>query len=132
VFVSDVVRGRVKLASDVTPHRLIYNGVDQRVFNLGTTPRVEIRRRLELPVHQKIVLFVGRFVEKKGLHNLPSLLEASPSVQWVFIGRGSLDPRRWRAANVRVYDQMQPDKLADFYRAADLLVLPSVGEGLPL
>jgi glycosyltransferase involved in cell wall biosynthesis len=132
VFVSDVVRRSTRLASGARSLHLIYNGVDKDVFNLGPRQREEIRRRLGLSLHQKIVLFVGRFVEKKGLHKLLPLVEATPSVEWLFVGRGSLNPRKWRAANVRVFDQMEPEKLADFYRAADLLVLPSVGEGLPL
>jgi glycosyltransferase involved in cell wall biosynthesis len=132
VFTSDVVRRSMKLPSDFRFSRLIYTGVDKNVFNLGAAGRGEIRRRLGLSSHQKIVLFVGRFVEKKGLHKLRPLVEAIRSVQWLFVGRGCLDPRKWQASNVRVFDQMQSDKLADFYRAADLLVLPSVGEGLPL
>jgi glycosyltransferase involved in cell wall biosynthesis len=122
----------MKLPSDFRFSRLIYTGVDKNVFNLGAAGRGEIRCRLGLSSHQKIVLFVGRFVEKKGLHKLRPLVEAIRSVQWLFVGRGCLDPRKWQASNVRVFDQMQSDKLADFYRAADLLVLPSVGEGLPL
>ena len=49
VFVSDVVRRTLKLASNVRSRRLIYNGVDKGVFNLGTTQRAEIRRRFALP-----------------------------------------------------------------------------------
>lgn len=39
------------------PAKLIYNGVDQRVFRPGS--KVEARRRLELPKDKKIVLFLA-------------------------------------------------------------------------
>ena len=55
-----------------------------------------------------------------------------PDVTWVFAGWGPLSPRRWNAPNVHVFDGRRGPTLAPLYRAADLLVLPSIGEGLPL
>lgn len=129
IFISDVVRRQMAGSHD---YRTIYNGVDPQIFHPGPESRTEIRRRLELSEREKIILFVGRFVEKKGLHALRHAVGAVPSVQWVFIGRGPVDPRNWGASNLTVHDHKTSKDLADFYRAADLLVLPSVGEGLPL
>lgn len=77
-------------------------------------------------------LFVGRFVEKKGLHLLRAMVGRFSDVLWVFAGHGPLDPDDWKAANVRVLRGRSGQSLAAVYRAADLLVLPSVGEGFPL
>jgi glycosyltransferase involved in cell wall biosynthesis len=79
-----------------------------------------------------VFLFVGRFVEKKGLPVLRRLAERIPDVTWLFAGWGSLDPRQWNLPNVRVFSSLTWDVLKTVYHAADLLVLPSVGEGLPL
>ena len=94
--------------------------------------RSATRIGLGLDNKEKVALFVGRFVEKKGLHKLRALVARRPDVTWVFIGRGPLAPTKWQVPNVRVYGQMSASKLAEWYRAADLLVLPSVGEGFPL
>lgn len=77
-------------------------------------------------------LFVGRFVEKKGLALLSRIVAATPGIEWLFAGEGPLHPSFWNAPNVRVFEGWRRERLAQLYRAADLLVLPSRGEGFPL
>ena len=113
---------------------LIFNGVDTRVFyppaNLDEVAAA--RRQLGLPDKGPIVLFVGRFVEKKGLAVLERLARARPDLTFAFAGWGPLDPRAWSLPNVRVFDGLAGPTLATLYRAGDTLVLPSTGEGFPL
>ena len=78
------------------------------------------------------MLFVGRFVEKKGLPLLHDLAAAFPQIEWIFAGWGGLDPTTWKLPNVTCIGAIDHRRLVDFYQAADLLVLPSVGEGFPL
>jgi len=121
VFVSDAVR--LFFQSFITfkaPPALIANGVDTAVFHPAETGKA------------RYLLFVGRFVEKKGLALLRDLAERLPDVQWVFAGWGPLDPEAWGLPNVRVVRGLAQRELAPLYQAADLLVLPSVGEGFPL
>jgi glycosyltransferase involved in cell wall biosynthesis len=80
----------------------------------------------------QVFLFVGRFVEKKGLSVLRELAAAFPDDLWVFAGQGPLDPAHWGLTNVLVLRGESGPGLARYYRAADLLVLPSTGEGFPL
>lgn len=80
----------------------------------------------------RVFLFVGRFVEKKGLSVLRELAAALPGDLWVFAGQGPLDPGQWGLANALVVRGESGPGLARYYRAADLLVLPSTGEGFPL
>jgi len=133
VFVSHTVRDSFEKLLKRKAARIIYNGVDREVFHdKAPAERTAMRERFGLAKHERVALFVGRFVEKKGLHKLRMLVNAHPDVTWIFIGRGPLDPTDWQAPNVRVYGQMLASKLADWYCVADLLVLPSVGEGFPL
>src|SRR6185503_20178911 len=81
---------------------------------------------------QPQLLFVGRFVEKKGLPLLRELAARLPQAQWTFAGWGPLDPEDWKLPNVRVLRNLTGSDLVPIYQAADLLVLPSVGEGFPL
>jgi len=71
-------------------------------------------------------------VEKKGIHVLDALTQEFGGALWVFAGRGPQDPTRWGRQNVMSIGTITPDALARVYRASDLLVLPSVGEGFPL
>jgi glycosyltransferase involved in cell wall biosynthesis len=99
---------------------------------LNTTERAALRTKLGLAEEQPVLLFVGRFVAKKGLPLLMDLVPRLPHVQWVFAGRGPLDPGGWEQPAVRVFRDRAGPTLAELYQVADLLVLPSVGEGFPL
>jgi len=105
------------------PPLLIANGVDTTLFHPAP-------QRAPNPKPQ--LLFVGRFVEKKGLPLLRELAARLPQAQWTFAGWGPLDPEDWKLPNVRVLRNLTGSDLVPIYQAADLLVLPSVGEGFPL
>ena len=113
---------------------LVFSGVDTRVFSpaFGDAAVESARTNLGLPVDAPIALFVGRFVEKKGLRVLEILARMRPDVLFTFAGDGPLDPRRWALPNVRVYRGLSGSTLAPLYRASDVLLLPSAGEGFPL
>ncbi|MGE0423014.1 MAG: glycosyltransferase family 4 protein [Reyranellaceae bacterium] len=133
LFISDTVRAafadvRMKCAA-----RLLFNGVDGAVFHAGADDeRLATRQRHGLPADRRLAVFVGRFVEKKGLRILREVARRSPQIDFAFAGAGPIDPGRWALANVHVLGVQPPTIVADLYRAADLLVLPSVGEGYPL
>jgi phosphatidyl-myo-inositol dimannoside synthase len=113
---------------------LIANGVDPKLFGPATpAERAEIRHRLGIAPDQSVLLFVGRFVEKKGIHLLRPLAERRPDWLWLFAGRGfGYSPADWGLPNVCVLPPVAQGKLRELYVAADLFVLPSVGEGLPM
>ena len=111
----------------------IANGVDCTMFHpADERARKDIRARLSIDPGTPLLLFAGRFVEKKGLHLLERLAHDLPHVRWIFAGWGPLDPAHWGLHNVAVRRNLSQAELAPLYQAADLLVLPSVGEGFPL
>ena len=134
VFVSETVRryfgGFVRWPS---PPPVVANGVDtERFAPVEAARREALRAALGVGRNQPLVLFVGRFVEKKGLHLLRQLAQRLPHARWIFAGWGPLDPADWGLANVSVPGKLTREALIPLYQAADLLVLPSVGEGFPL
>jgi glycosyltransferase involved in cell wall biosynthesis len=78
------------------------------------------------------VLFVGRFVEKKGLHIFFRMVRLRPDVVWAFAGWGPQNPRDWGLQNVVVFSDLIGPSMARLYQASDVFVLPSKGEGFPL
>lgn len=111
----------------------IMNGIDTKKFLPPTRgQKEEIRERLGLPSHQPAFLFAGRFVEKKGLHIIKALASHFKDVCWVLVGWGPIKPEEWKLPNVKIFRHIRQSELPEFYWAADLLVLPSKGEGFPL
>jgi len=134
VFISELPRRYFASVRWRREPALVFNGVDTDIFRPAATGAEvdSIRRDLALPRGVRVALFVGRFTEKKGLRILELLAAARTDICFAFAGQGSLDPTRWGLANVRVYTSLTGAELASLYRASDLLVLPSVGEGFPL
>jgi glycosyltransferase involved in cell wall biosynthesis len=134
VFISETTRNFFGQLRFRRPPEIVFNGVDTDLYRtLGRTEtNSELRREHDLPEDRPVILFVGRFVEKKGLGAMQRMVALRPDWTWAFAGWGPLDPNSWSAANVRVFSNLRGASLAKLYRACDLLVLPSTGEGFPL
>ena len=134
VFVSDTVRRYfTQFISFRAAPPLVPNGVDTAVFQpVDEARRAALRVLAGVKPGGALLLFVGRFVEKKGLLLLREIAARVPEATWVFAGWGPIDPEAWRLPNVTVARGRNGAELAPLYQAADLLVLPSTGEGFPL
>lgn len=132
VFISERVRDEFATWIRLPRATFIPNGVDITVFSpADPDKRAQLRRELGLDTRPAI-LFVGRFVERKGLPLLHELVTARPDLQWLFAGAGPLDPGAWKMSGVLIFRGCRGSSLAQVYQAADLLALPSLGEGFPL
>lgn len=123
VFISDSVRQEL-IGGGSQPSELMFNGVDGAIFH-------PVDRAIRAASTGRI-LFVGRYVEKKGLAVLRALAALRPDLTFLLAGSGPVHPAEWGLANVQDLGPQTPEALADLYRSADLLLLPSVGEGFPL
>lgn len=133
VFISETVRRYFAGVGLENPPRLIFNGVDTARFRLpepGET--ADEKAAFHLSDSRPTLLFVGRFVDKKGLGILREIARRLPGHDIVLAGQGPMRPETWGLANVRVLGALAPSDLARLYRGADALVLPSTGEGYPL
>lgn len=125
VFISDTVRRELLGSPPRLASQLLFNGVDGTIFHPAKADAAEARGN-------RTILFVGRYVEKKGLAVLRALAAARPDLNVLMAGSGPIKPASWRLSNVRDLGPQSPEALADLYRSADLLLLASVGEGYPL
>jgi glycosyltransferase involved in cell wall biosynthesis len=134
VFISEITARAFAGVKFRKPPRLIFNGVGTDVFRPVTdeAEKVAARRHFGLPLDRSVALFVGRFVEKKGLNILRQAAQMDRDTVWVFAGWGPLDPNTWGLPNVRAFSGLSEATLAPLYRASDAFVLPSIGEGFPL
>jgi glycosyltransferase involved in cell wall biosynthesis len=114
--------------------RIVGNGI----ADIPTTPRaLRETGRDSAP----LVLYSGRFVERKGIRDLlaamPLVLDRAPTTRFVLAGGhrhcGGADMERsWLPPDLYPYREhvhftgwLSPDALADWYGAADVLVVPS-------
>lgn len=128
VFISGLTRQHFSGVRFRRPPQLVFNGIREELW-AGTSLRAHGRPKPDSPF---TAIFVGRFVEKKGLPILRCLATAMPHIRWLICGWGDERPEDWRLANVEVRRNLDGAQLRRAYGEADLLVLPSVGEGLPL
>ncbi len=92
-----------------------------------------LKRQLKIP-HEKVVLYLGRFIERKGVMDLVAAFrQALPDLgdaALVFVGDGPLrqklqDETADMAGRVFFTGFCQPRELGNYYGIADVLVLPS-------
>jgi glycosyltransferase involved in cell wall biosynthesis len=112
----------------------IPNGLDLSRFTLGdSVARREARRALGLSDEDPVVLFAGRLVGKKGVALTLQVAARLPGTHFLMIGDGPLASLMARApVNVDWIRSVPPPEMIRYYHAADCLLLPSDGEGLPL
>lgn len=134
IFISDRVAEEYYARVPFTrPIRVIPNGVDVRLYHAPIPEnRRYLRQQFALKNDQPVILFVGRFVAKKGLDVIRRLATALPEWRFWLAGGGPIDPDEWLLPNVHVFSGRKGQALAELYQAADLLMMPSYGEGFPL
>ena len=112
-------------------------GVNPESFHTRSDPR--LFKTVFCQPGEQLVAFVGRLAQLKGPHVLleaiPQLATVCPRARFVFAGEGQMqEPLQRRAAELNVADRvrfvghLRGQVLATFYRAADVLVVPSLYE----
>jgi glycosyltransferase involved in cell wall biosynthesis len=141
VAVSHALAGKVtELGVDRNRVHVVYNGVDHTLFSIGS--RSEARMRLGLSADAPLLLYVGNLKSSKGcldlLEAFPAVLAARPKARLVYVGTGPASAALLdRAAalgcakRVQLVGAVAHADLGNWFRAADLLCLPSHNEGVP-
>ena len=133
IFISDIVREFFGSVQFSAPPKLLFNGVDHSLFcRRSQSDRLQIRNECGFGNSKADILFVGRYVEKKGVRVLRDIAARMPDHTFHLVGSGPERPEEWRLSNVRVLGRKSRAELGSLYAAADALILPSAGEGFPL
>lgn len=120
--------------------RTIVNGIDTGVFH--PRDRAAMRARLGVPADARLVTYVGRFVESKGLLELfaafAGIAGRDPAARLALVGDGVMRDQlpallqdHGLASRVHVPGGLEPDAVGDWIGASDVLTLPSWSEGYP-
>jgi glycosyltransferase involved in cell wall biosynthesis len=123
--IDEHVASDVRSAAPTARIEVLGNGVDTHAFRpLSSDERRTAREQLGLPADRPLVLFVGRFVPKKGFHHVSAA--ASDEYDVVLVGGdrppGADDPRLHFLGGLPAGDMPR------VYGCADVMVVASVGE----
>lgn len=126
--------------------RLIPRAFSRKLCRISGS-RNDYRRKLDIPDDALVLLFIGGIIRRKGVHVLldaiSHLTSELPNILLIIIGPDGKTPadrtyseeqremvrQQGLGAHVRFTGFMMD--VYDYYKAADLFLLPSVSEGLP-
>jgi glycosyltransferase involved in cell wall biosynthesis len=139
VALTDVEAAQVRAFAGDVVTAVVPNGVAPRPAGMGGR---SFRDWAGIPADARVAVFVGRLdVRHKGLDRLMAATAAAPTWRFLLVGpdhrNGHRRLRRMAAdlgtsARIHLVGQLEASALTDAYAAADLFVLPSRWEGLPM
>lgn len=114
---------------------VIPNGINPQNFDVPYS-KEDCRKRLGLPLHSNILLFVGKITPYKGpdvlIRAMPEIITSTPDVELVFVGSGELRNRLEEISKklgiwekVRFTGFIEESMKPLYYKSADVFVLPS-------
>lgn len=142
IFVSAAMARHATHHYGVSPSRCatIVNGINTAVFH--PQDQAAVRAELGVPATERLVVYVGRLIEAKGLRELAQamqrLRQSGHPTRLVVIGEGDfkaplqdLIQGLELGGQVRLVGGLVPQEVAKWVNAADFLTLPSWSEGYP-
>lgn len=98
---------------------VIENGIDTSLFSIR-----DVQRDVD-------VIFIGRFVAKKGIELIERLAVLMPDCTFLCAGFGPAMPDR-RYSNITIVEQPHPSEIALLYARGRVAIVPVHSEGTPL
>ena len=111
----------------------IPNGTDTDAFHpVDAAGRRRAREQLGLPLDGPLLIFVGRLVERKGLEVVLDALPDLGSWRALVVGDGVRRDEIPDHPALSWIPRLDPSQMPVAYQAADAVLFPARGEGLPL
>ena len=116
---------------------VLYNGVSEEFVRLSDDARQKARERFGIGADVKVVAFAGNLVPVKNVLLLPHIFKAvaelySNPVHFVIAGDGKLRKQLESDKTVTLLGNVAAEDMPALMNCVDVLVLPSLNEGLPL
>ena len=111
-------------------------GIDDEYFD--SMDKKTARKKLKINEDEKIVLFLGRVSEIKGMMYLLEAAKSLPQIRFIIIGFGQereyyeKKSKDMKLAHVQFLGGVFGEKKMHYLSAADALLLPSLKEGAPV
>lgn len=118
--------------------QVLYNGYNTAFRKYADEERLRLRQKYGV-IDKKVVVFAGNFLAVKNILTIPlifrSITNKLQDVECWMIGGGKYFNQVKEMVKdlpVRLWGNQEPEVMPDFLNAADVLILPSINEGLPL
>lgn len=141
-FVSQDLLDKSEKITSKGSKTVLYNGVDKtRFYPYASESKRLVQEKYGISPSCYNIAFVGHLVPIKNVLRLPEIFELVkekiPNAYFHIAGDGKLGVKlktlcALRQLPVRFHGRLDKNEMADFYNAIDLMVLPSLNEGLPL
>ena len=118
------------------PIREIPQPIDRDLFSpVSESREQELADQLGFSSEHLTLLTVGRLTERKGMETIidtaKTLSNQGVSFRWYVLGDGPMRSELAATHGVETLGRVDYEEMPDYYRAADLVVHPSLIEGLP-
>ncbi|MBR5569238.1 MAG: glycosyltransferase [Bacteroidales bacterium] len=141
-FVSKALLAESERIVTGVPKDVLYNGVSDGFVRFSAERRSALRTEWGIAEGEKVVAFVGNLSPVKNVLALPEIFKAVADrydgpVQFLVAGDGKLRRKLEDAVSrlgisVSFLGNVPADKMPEVMNCIDVLVLPSLNEGLPL
>ena len=142
-FVSNALLENSHRITTSARKEVLYNGVSDAFVRFDVEERMALRRKYGLAEGEKVVAFVGSIVAVKNVHALQPIFSGiraryGGALKFWMVGDGKLRSQVENAMSadnsidVRFWGNVAADEIPSIMNCIDLLVLPSLNEGLPL
>jgi glycosyltransferase involved in cell wall biosynthesis len=116
---------------------VLYNGVSEEFMRLSDDARLKARERFGIGADVKVVAFAGNLVSVKNVLVLPHIFKAvaeqyDAPVHFIIAGDGKLRKQLESDKTVTLLGNVAAEDMPALMNCVDVLVLPSLNEGLPL
>lgn len=120
----------------------ISNGINMEFFQRNEKNGEQFRKKYHYQKHDKIIMGVGLYIERKGILDFVELAKRLPEYQFIWFGYSPLtfSPKKIKKAvhtklpNLTFAGYVEPDILKGAYSGADLYLFPTLEEteGIPI
>ena len=116
---------------------VLYNGVSEEFVRLSDDARQKARERFGIGADVKVVAFAGNLVSVKNVLALPHIFKAvaeqyDEPLHFIIAGDGKLRKQLESDKTVTLLGNVAAEDMPALMNCVDVLVLPSLNEGLPL
>ena len=103
---------------------VIVNGY--RTDEFYSISKTTARAKLGISPEKFVVVFVGGFIERKGIRQLSNVLDRFDDVYSIFVGQGEEPPQ---CKNILFSGKVPHNQIVDYLNCGDVFVLPTRAEG---
>lgn len=137
-FVSKALLNTSERITTKANKQVLYNGYNTAFRKYSDEERIKLKKKYNVE-DKKVVVFAGNFLAVKNILTIPLIFKSienkMKNVECWMIGGGKYFNQVKEMVKdlpVRLWGNQEPEMMPVFLNAADVLILPSINEGLPL